>query len=101
MSELITEEVVLLLVNQFDGLARMVLFLNADLSIHLESWRFCDDVIPIVESIMTNVVAKSSSENGQNIEFVKLSFSSNSLHLQHEVAMLGDVRCVEIIMILN
>jgi len=101
LSEFITEEVVLLLVNQFDGLTGMVLLLDTDLSIHLESWRFSDHVIPIVKTIMANVVANSSCEDGKDIKVVELGLFSNSLGLEHVVAMLGDIRGMEIIVILD
>lgn len=98
---LITQEVVLLLVNQFDSLTCMVLLLNADLPIHLESRGFGHDMISIIESIMTNVMADGSSEHCQDIELVELGLCCDSLSLQHEVAMLSHVGGVQIIVILN
>jgi hypothetical protein len=60
--ELTAEEVILHDIQEFNGLGGMKVLLDVLFAVHLADWRFGDHMVSVIETIMLNIVAKSSND---------------------------------------
>jgi hypothetical protein len=58
-------------------------------------------MIPIVVSIVLNVMAQRRYKKRQGIKIVEVGFVDEALVLKDQVAVLCDVRAMHVIMVLN
>ena len=69
----------------------MEVFLDMLLTIHLADWRFSDNMVPVVEAIMLDIMAKCSNDEGQIVEVIILSVFHKILSLEDEANVLSNI----------
>lgn len=77
----------------------MVVLLNSLLSKHVEECRFRDLVVSIIKSIVLHIVAEGCDEKWHGVDMVELSMLGHILCFENDVAVLGNVWPMEVIMV--
>lgn len=71
------------------------------LSEFFEDWRLSNNMVPIVEAIMVYIVAEGRCKDGEHVRLVKFSILGEALFVQNNVTVLGNIRSMEVIVVLN
>ena len=58
-------------------------------------------MVPIIKTIVFNIVAEGSHKKSQGIEIVELGELRQSLRIHNEMAMLGDIWAVKVVVVLH
>ena len=94
-------KVILVHIQQFERLTHVVTFLHIDVAVHLESLGLGDHVIPIVEAIVSDIVAESSHQKREHIQIVELGIPRQALRPHNVVTVLGHVRPMQVVVVLH
>jgi len=93
------QEVIVAILKQPECLGSVVVLLDLALAKHLVKHRFSDHVIPIVEAIMLDIVAECGNKERKGVQMVELGVLDHVLRLQDDIAMLCNVRAMEIVVV--
>lgn len=89
--ELTAEEVILRNVEKLDSLCSVEVLLNVLFTVHLADWRFSNHMVPVVEPVMLNIVAKGSNDERKGVHVIKLSILHKSLSFENKVNVLSHI----------
>ena len=99
--ELVTEEVIFVLVKQPKSCCSMEILLNAFLTIHLiERW-LGDDMVSIIKTIMFDIMTECGDKKSKRVGIIKLGVFYQILRFKNHMTMLGNITSMQIVMILN
>ena len=91
LSVLLRNEIILVEVEEFEGFCGVITLLNTNIPIHLIPLGKSHHMVPIIKTIVFNIVAEGSHKKSQGIEIVELGELRQSLRIHNEMAMLGDI----------
>ena len=89
--ELTAEKIVFGDVQKLNSLGSVKVFLNVLLTVHLAYWRFGNDMVSIVESIMLNIMAKGSDNQRKSVLVIELGILDQSLSFEDKVYVLSNI----------
>ena len=95
------KEVIIVDVQKLHGSCGMEIFLDSCIAVHLIDRTLSHKVVPVVETIMLNIVTKGSRNKSKNISIVKLSKFNQTLVFKDEVTVLGHIRSMKIVVVLH
>jgi hypothetical protein len=95
------KEIVFRNVQELNSLSCMEVLLDVLLTVHLADGGLGYDMVPVVEAIMLHIVAEGCDNERQIVQIVELGIFHEILGLQNKPDMLGHVRSMKIIVVLN
>jgi len=93
------QEVIVVIIKQPECLGSVVVLLDLALAKHLVKQGFSDHVVPVVEAVMLDIVAERGNKERKGVQIVELGVLGHVLRLQDDIAMLCNVRAVEIVVV--
>jgi len=93
------QEVIVTILKQPECLGGVVVLLDLALAKHLVKHGFSNHVVLVVEAIMLDIVAECGDKERKGVQIVELGVLDHVLRLQDDIAMLCNVRAVEIVVV--